>query len=172
MVDFFLDILLIFVICLIVIPVFSSLFNKKRFYANHNKLNYPFFIGFLGITCIVLVCCLTYIYFFVPSAKSSEEDIYYFVGITVVFTLIGLFSLGEYFITKGEFSQTGIQFKTFLRGKLSSNWADLESVTFNEMASWYSLVFKDGTKIRLSSWLYGHVAVLKHIESLGFEIKD
>lgn len=46
-------------------------------------------------------------------------------------------------------------------GLKRERWTDLVSVEFNDWSSWYTLTFASGKKIRLSSYLGGHLSALE-----------
>ncbi len=74
-----------------------------------------------------------------------------------------IYSFGEAAFVRGSFDSERISYSTPWTGPKSEAWKDLESVKLNDMAAWYTLTFKSGSKIRLSRYLSGHMSALEMV---------
>lgn len=71
-----------------------------------------------------------------------------------------IYCAGEAAFVRGTYNDEKIVFSSPWTGTKTERWSDLESIEFNGWLSWYTLSFKSGARIRLSSYLSGHLSVL------------
>jgi hypothetical protein len=86
-----------------------------------------------------------------------------------VFGIGAFVFLAEGYRSRGRFDSEGIEFETLWTGKKSGRWVELSSVRFNASMKWYVLTFKDGTRIRLATFLNGHGRVLALVDERELE---
>lgn len=89
-----------------------------------------------------------------------DKDFWAKVGLFIGFGFGAAYCFGEAGWVKGNFDHEFITFTTPWSGKKHERWQDLVSVELNGWCSWYVLTFKSGAKVRLSTYLSGHVAAL------------
>ena len=115
----------------------------------------------LGVACIL--------FSLLPIAMTvlagHDKDFWAKVLLFVGFAVGGIYCLMEAALVRGAFDDEGIRFKTPWTGEKIEKWCDLESIDFNAACSWYTLSFRSGAKIRLSSYLNGHASALDAAES-------
>ena len=116
----------------------------------------------LGVACIL--------FSLLPIAMTvlagHDKDFWAKVLLFVGFAVGGIYCLMEAALVRGAFDDEGIRFKTPWTGEKIEKWCDLESIDFNAACSWYTLSFRSGAKIRLSSYLNGHASALDAAEWL------
>lgn len=120
------------------------------------QLRFGAFMWGLGVACIL--------FSLFPVAATvlagHDKDFWAKVLLFVGFAVGGIYCLMEAALVRGTFDDEGIRFKTPWTGEKTGKWRDLASVEFNASCSWYTLTFRSGAKIRLSSYLRGHASAL------------
>jgi hypothetical protein len=126
------------------------------------KAKVPGQLKFGAFMWILALCCLAFA--FLPIASTvigHDKDFWYKVALVVGFGAGAVYCFGEAAFVHGTFDEEGIAFSTPWTGAKQERWVDLESVKFNDWCSWYTLRFKSGKTIRLSSYLSGHLSALE-----------
>jgi hypothetical protein len=124
------------------------------------RLGFGTFMWILAVACL----CLS----LVPIAMTllgDNRDLWAKAALFVGFGLGAVYCFGEAAFVRGNFDGEGISFSTPWTGLKTEKWKNLESVELNDWASWYTLIFKSGSKIRLSRYLGGHLSALEMVES-------
>lgn len=120
------------------------------------QLRYGWFIWVLG------VACLAFSMFPVVLTLQGNND--QPVATAILFIILfgsALSCFTEAAFVRGHFNSETISHSTPWTGVKNEAWTDLESVSYNSGGGWYTLRFKNGKKIRLSSYLGGHRSVLE-----------
>ena len=111
---------------------------------------------------ILAVACLGFSLLpIVITVLGNDGDFGAKAALTIGFGVGAFYCFGEAAFVRGNFDSERISYSTPWTGSKSETWKDLESVTLNEWASWYTLTFKSGSKIRLSRYLSGHMSALE-----------
>ena len=116
-----------------------------------------------GLAVVSLVFALLPVVVSLHRGDSSE-----FWAKTVLFVGFGvgaIYCFGEVAFVKGEFDEEGIVFHTPWTGTKRERWEDLVSAEPNAWLSWYTLTFASGRKVRLSTFLTGHLSALEAARS-------
>ncbi|WP_326532796.1 hypothetical protein [Pseudorhodoferax sp.] len=129
------------------------------------QLRYGTFMWGLAIVCLAFAVLPIAI----PLPAGLSEDLWTKVGLFLGFGSGAAYCFGEAAWVKGTFDHRSITFTTPWTGTRHERWQDLVSVQLNEWCSWYVLTFQSGAKIRLSTCLGGHLAVLDAIQAFKAE---
>jgi MFS family permease len=116
----------------------------------------PFMWG-LGVVCLAFALFPIALTIF----AGHDRDFWAKVGLFVGFGVGGIYCLLEAALVRGSFDDHGIQFTTPWTGRKNEMWRDLVSLERNDWCSWYTFTFRSGAKIRLSSYLNGHLSALE-----------
>jgi|SRR5687768_7689197 len=98
-----------------------------------------------------------------------------YAPLTALIVFFGLSSVAlllETYGTYGTFDAERIVFRSIWSGKKRQLWSDLVSAKFAPNLGWYTLTFKDGTRIRLSTIISGHGEALAEIKRRGVRLTD
>jgi hypothetical protein len=125
------------------------------------QLRFGMFMWILGVGCLGLSLLPIVI-----TQLGNDRDLWAKVALFIGFGLGAVYCFGEAAFVRGNFDAEGISFSTPWTGLKSEKWKDLESVELNDWASWYTLTFKSGSKIRLSRYLSGHLSALEMVETV------
>lgn len=101
--------------------------------------------------------------------SGHDKDLWAKVGLFVGFGFGAIYCFGEARWVKGRFDHEFITFTTPWTGNKHERWQDLVLVELNGWCSWYVLTFKSGAKVRLSTYLGGHMAALEILETQALE---
>jgi hypothetical protein len=82
-------------------------------------------------------------------------------GLSMGCGIAAIYCFAEAACVRGTYDDEGLTLYTPWTGLKQANWKDLDSVQRNDWGGWYSLKFRDGTTIRLSRLLGGHLSALK-----------
>ncbi len=134
----------------------------------HGELKHSALIFILAIVCIGLSAFAAWLFFYDNNVHQKTSELISFIGLFVGFGLSGLVCFAEYFKVQGVFSTEHIEFYTPWTGRKTERWDNLISAKFNPSMSWYTLKFKSGKTIRLSSYMLGHGEVLDILKQKGF----
>lgn len=92
---------------------------------------------------------------------AHDKGQYVAKGILVAgFGIIAMLCFVSAYLTRGKYDGSGIELRTLVTRYRRGLWSDLQSVTYNRNG-WHVLIFRDGTKIRISDWLGGSLAALE-----------
>jgi hypothetical protein len=141
---------------------------KVRGAAAPGTLRYGSWLVVLAWCCLAFVALAGSALLFDNDVWEERSELLSVVGLIVGFGLAAAYCFGEYFLTRGTYDDDGIDFHTPWTGRKTERWSDLRSVELNSQASWYVLTFLSGRKVRISSLLSGHGAVLSLIHTKGF----
>jgi len=136
----------------------------------HGELKHSALIFILAIVCIGLSAFAAWLFFYDNKVHQKTSELISFIGLFVGFGLSGLACFAEYFKVQGVFDSDRIEFYTPWTGRKTELWDNLVSAKFNSAMYWYTLKFKSGKTIRLSSYLLGHGEVLAILKARGFEL--
>lgn len=141
---------------------------KKKI--TNGELKHGVFILILAITCLAFSLFAAWAFFYYNDVHEKTSELVAVLGLFSGFGIAALACFAEYFKVKGRFNNNGIEFYTPWTGAKKENWDDLISAKFNASMYWYTLHFKSGKKVRLSSYLLGHGEVLELLKSRGFDL--
>jgi hypothetical protein len=125
--------------------------------APNGELRFGKFLWFIGLACVAMALLPVAITVFAGHSKDTLAKILLSVG----FGAGAIYCFGEVVFVHGRFDEEGISFHSPWTGAKSGKWRNLQSIEHNDWTSWYALTFQDGTVIRLSSYLSGHLAALE-----------
>jgi len=125
--------------------------------AVQGQLRFGKFMWILGLACLALSLLPIALTLFAHHDKEFWAKMALFIG----FGAGAVYSFGEAAFVHGTFDEEGITFFTPWTGRKIEKWKDLESVEMNDWCSWYTLTFKSGKKVRLSTYLSGHLSALE-----------
>lgn len=159
----------------ILAPMITSLIvlfitYKVKQSSKPGQLKYSWVLLALGFFCFLFVLLAIYAFFYDLDAWEKTSEM---VAIIVIFIGFGtgtFFSVTEYYKVYGNYDEQGIFFYTPWTGVKDEKWENLESVKFNQSASWYELKFQSNKVIRLSTYLSGCEDVLKLVDERGFTL--
>lgn len=123
------------------------------------QLHFGMLMWVLAVACLALSLLLGAMIWL-----DNDKDLWAKIALFVGFGVGAICCFGEAAFVGGSFDEGGISFSTPWTGVKREKWKDLQSVETNDWASWYTLTFKSGSKIRLSRYLSGHLSALKMIE--------
>lgn len=136
----------------------------------HGELKHSALIFILATVCIALSAFAVWIFFNDNDMHQKTSELISVIGLVVGFGLSGLVCFAEYFKVQGVFDAERIEFYTPWTGRKTELWDHLISAKFNPSMYWYTLKFKSGKTIRLSSYLLGHGEVLDILKQRGFNV--
>lgn len=136
----------------------------------HGELKHSALIFILATVCIALSAFAVWIFFNDNDMHQKTSELISVIGLVVGFGLSGLVCFAEYFKVQGVFDAERIEFYTPWTGRKTELWDNLISAKFNPSMYWYTLKFKSGKTIRLSSYLLGHGEVLDILKQRGFNV--
>lgn len=111
----------------------------------------------LGVACLPLVLFPIVITVFYGHEKEFWAKVALFMG----FGIAAAYCFGEAALVRGTFDEQRLTFSTPWTGRKSESWNDLLSIEFIGLCSWYLLTFKSGAKVRLSTFLGGHLSAVE-----------
>lgn len=151
---------------MIAIALCTIISSKAARNSKKGSLSFGYFVMGLGWVCLFGTLGLIYVMLFTDHGGQyvALSCLIFGFGIGAVYVL------GEAFKVSGQFDNESIQFHTPWTGSKNEKWEHLDNVKFNSNANWYTLVFKSGAKIRLSTLLRGHGFVIEHVKSLGHSL--
>ena len=143
--------------------------TKKK--VTNGELKHGVFLLVLATACLTLSLLAAWGFFYDNDVHEKTGELVAVLGLFSCFGIAALACFAEYFKVKGRFNDdNGIEFHTPWTGTKKEHWDDLISAKFNTSMSWYTLHFKSGNKVRLSSYLLGHGEVLELLRSRGFDL--
>lgn len=147
--------------------VLLAYFSRRAAFAGApGQLRFGWAMRGLGALCALATLGLAYIMSFTDH-RGQYVSLSILIAICALFTV---YTLGETYGTKGTFDSAGIAFRSPWAGLRTQQWSDLVGVRLRPSMSWWVLTFRDGSKIRLSTWLEGHGAVLEHIRTVRADL--
>ncbi|MEP1447040.1 MAG: hypothetical protein ABJK37_13080 [Paraglaciecola sp.] len=150
------------IICSFVIKKTKN--KKTNGQLRHSKLLLWLFFLSLAI-CLFAFGAL----FYDDSIYHDNAELFSVIGLVIGFGGCAIYSFGEYSNVKGSFDQQKIALNTPWTSNKEELWEDLVSIQFNAVMYWYTLEFKSGAKIRLSSYLVGLGQVLEILKDRGYD---
>jgi hypothetical protein len=144
---------------------------KVRGSAQQGTLRYGAWLVVLAWCCLAFVALAASALFIDRDVWVDRGELLAVIGLIVGFGSGAGYCFAEYFLTRGTYDGSGIDFYTPWTGRKTERWSDLRGVVFNAQSSWYVLTFRSGNRIRLSSMLGGHGGVLSLIEDRGFPLQ-
>lgn len=136
----------------------------------HGELKHGAFLLILAIVCLAFSVFAAWAFFHDNDVHEKTSELIAVLGLFSGFGFAALACFAEYFKVKGTFDEKGIEFYTPWTGLKKEPWDDLTSATFNASMYWYTLQFKSGKKVRLSSYLLGHGEVVELLKNRGFDL--
>ena len=143
--------------------------NAARRKVTNGELKHGLLILVLALACLALSLFAVWAFFYDEDVHEKTSEFVAVLGLFLGFGIAALACFAEYFKVKGRFDSHGIAFHTPWTGSKKENWDDLVSAKFNASMSWYTLKFRSGKKIRLSSYLQGHGEVLAILRERGYD---
>jgi hypothetical protein len=122
----------------------------------------------LAWCCLAFVALATSALFLDADVWEERSELWSVVGLIVGFGIGAAYCFGEYFLTRGTYDDDRIDFYTPWTGRKAERWSELRTVELNSSANWYVLIFGSGRKVRISSLLSGHGAILSLVHAKGF----
>lgn len=120
------------------------------------KLHFGPFMWILAVACLAFSLLPI-----VSTVLGNDKDFWAKAALFIAFGVGAVYFFGEAALVRGNFDSTRISYSTPWTGSKSEFWTDLESVSLNDWAGWYTLTFRSGRKIRLSRYLSGHMSALE-----------
>ncbi|PTP00583.1 hypothetical protein CWN85_23080 [Vibrio splendidus] len=142
--------------------------TKKK--VTNGELKHGVFLLVLAIACLTLSLLAAWVGLYDNDVQPKTGDLVAVLGLFSGFGIAALACFAEYFKVKGRFNDSSIEFHTPWTGAKKEHWDDLISAKFNTSMYWYTLHFKSGNKVRLSSYLLGYGEVLELLKSRGFDL--
>lgn len=134
------------------------------------RLQHGVFILLLAIACAAIAMIATAALLFDKHVSEKSSELFSVIGLMAGFGIAALACFAEYFKVEGHFDNDGIEFRTPWTGYKKEHWDDLASARFNASMSWYTLTFRSGKSVRLSTFLAGHGEVLSLLKHRGVTI--
>ena len=147
------------------VVICSYISANVRGSATRGALRYGAWLVVLGWCCLAFVGLAGWALFYDLDVWERRSELYSVIGLIVGFGTGAAYCFGEYFFTRGTYDDDGIDFSTPWTGRKTERWHDLIAVDFNATANWYVLTFRSGNKIRISTMLSGHGAVLDVLDA-------
>lgn len=150
--------------------VIGTVFTKaaKRKTTN-GDLKHGLLILILALACLALSLFSVWLFFYDKDVHEKTSELVAVLGLFFGFGISAIACFAEYFKVKGRFDSDGIEFHTPWTGAKKESWDDLVSAKFNASMYWYTLKFRSGKKVRLSSYLLGHGEVLAILKERGYD---
>ncbi|KKO43801.1 putative membrane protein [Rheinheimera pacifica] len=143
--------------------------NAARGKATNGELKHGLLILILALACLAFSLFAVWAFFYDEDVHEKTSEFVAVLGLFFGFGIAAIACFAEYFKVKGRFDSRGIEFHTPWTGTKKENWDDLVSAKFNASMYWYTLKFKSGKKVRLSSYLHGHGEVLAILKERGYD---
>lgn len=143
--------------------------RSRRPLAN-GELRFGWLLGLVGLGCSLLAGLAGSAFFVDNDVWTDRGEFIAVVSLLVGFGLGAIYTFAEYFLVRGRADNDGIELRTPWTGRKTEKWQDLLQAAFNPQTSWYVLEFKSGTRIRVSSLLSGHGAVLDQLAKRGIHL--
>ena len=153
-------------VAIIIGAIFTSAAKRKT---TNGELKHSLLILVLALACLAFSLFSVWVFFYEENIHEKTSDLIAVLGLFFGFGIAALACFAEYFKVKGRFDSAGIEFHTPWTGIKKENWDDLISAKFNASMSWYTLEFRSGKKVRLSSYLQGHGEVLAILKERGYD---
>ena len=135
----------------------------------NGELKHGLLIFFLALACFAFSAFAVWAFFNDNDVHEKNSELIAVIGLFFWFGLAAIACFAEYYKVNGKFNSEEIEFHTPWTGTKIELWDDLVSAKFNASMYWYTLEFKSGKKIRLSSYLLGHGEVLALLKDRGFD---
>lgn len=145
--------------------IFTGAAKRKT---TNGKLKHGLIILILALACLAFSLFSVWVFFYEENIYEQTSDLIAVCGLFFGFGIAALACFAEFLKVRGSFDADGIEFHTPWTGSKKENWDDLVSAKFNSSMCWYSLKFKSGKKVRLSSYLLGHGEVLAILKERGY----
>jgi hypothetical protein len=143
--------------------------NSARSKITNGELKHGLLILLLALACSALSLFAVWAFFNDKDVHEKASEFVAWLGLFLGFGIGAIACFAEYFKVKGRFDSRGIEFHTPWTGTKKENWDDLVSAKFNASMYWYTLKFRSGKKVRLSSYLLGHGEVLAILKERGYD---
>ena len=152
------------------VAVIGYLTNRAVYSQKKGNLKYGIPMKVIGVLCLAFsivpfIILLTQNY---QVDKPGETTA--LISLTIGFGLGAIYTIGESFFVNGNYDNEKLEFFSPWSGSKIKEFKDLESCSLNPFCSWYVLKFKDGTKIRLSTYLGGHGHLVDFLNKGGNEL--
>ena len=125
--------------------------------------NVPGQLGYGPLAWILAFCFLAMAIF--PIAMTlfwnHHQQFWAKAGLSIGFGIAAICSFAEAALVRGHYDDKELTLYTPWTGLKRGSWTDLKSIQRNDWGGWYSLTFRDGTRIRLSRLLGGHLSALQ-----------
>lgn len=147
--------------------ILTKAITKKK---TNGELKHGVLMLILVIACLALSLYAAWGFFYDHDIRENTSELIAVIGLFSGFGIAALACFAEYFKVKGNFDSRGIEFYTPWTGAKKEDWDNLISAKFNALMYWYTLSFKSGKKVRLSSYVHGHGEVLELLKTRGFDL--
>lgn len=155
----------------LVAVVIGTVFTKlARRTTTNGALKHGLLILILALLCLAFSLFAAWGFFYVDNVHENASELIAVLGLFFGFGGAAIACFAEYFKVKGRFDSDSIEFHTPWTGTKKENWDNLVSAEFNASMYWYTLTFRSGKKIRLSSYLLGHGEVLELLKDRGYDV--
>lgn len=134
------------------------------------RLEYGAWVAAIGIACLFWVAFGAWALAFDPQVQEQPSEFWSAIALVVGMGIAATYCLGEFLGVKGTYDQVGIAIKSPWTGRKTAAWSALTSADFNRRLGGYTLVFRDGSKIRLSLGLKGISGLVSTLNQLGFDV--
>lgn len=153
-------------VAVVIGTIFTKTAKKKT---AHGELKHGLLILILALACLAFSLFAVWVFFYEENIHEKTSDLIAVLGLFFGFGIAALVCFAEYYKVKGRFDADVIEFHTPWTGSKKEKWDDLVSAKFNASMYWYTLKFKSGRKVRLSSYLLGHGEVLAILNDRGYD---
>lgn len=135
------------------------------------RLEYGAWVAAIGVGCLLWVAFGAWALAFDPQVQKQPSEFWSAIVLVVGMGTAATYCLGEFLGVKGNYDQVGIAIRSPWTGRKTASWGELRSVDLNRRLGSYTLVFKDGGKIRLSVGLKGISGLVNTLAQLGFDVE-
>jgi hypothetical protein len=151
------------------VSVIGYLTNRAVYSQKKGNLKYGMPLKILGIICFLVTIVPLYVLLTKNYQVDKPGETTALIGLAVAFGLGAIYFIIESFFVFGNYDCNKIEFFSPWSGTKIQEFKNLESCGLNPFCGYYALKFKDGTKIRLSTYLGGHGHLIEHLDKLGDE---
>ncbi len=133
---------------------------------NKGNLGYSLVMKIMALFIFFFTVVVFYIFITKSYQINTLGETTALISLMVFFGVGTIYAIGDAFFVYGNFNKKYIEFYSPWLGLRKQKLIDLEAYSYNRIATWYVLSFKDGTKIRISAYLDGYGDLMRLIKKL------
>ncbi|PID66967.1 MAG: hypothetical protein CR975_00245 [Gammaproteobacteria bacterium] len=154
------------VTAVLVIAILGYLMHHAKYSKNKGNLSYDLTMKVIAVLVFLFAMIPLYAFLTKSYQMNKSGEMTALICLMVFSSVAAIYAIGDTFFVYGNFNNKDIAFYSPWRGLRKQKLIDLETYSYNSIAAWYVLSFKDGTKIRISTYLGGYGHLIKLIKKI------